>query len=63
MPNIETLTDAKTGEVVYPQTLVEAISDADGNPLTGKLPTYINDSTIQSIVSGHYVAERVEEMI
>ena len=60
MPNIETLTDAKTGEVVYPQTLVEAISDADGNPLTGKLPTYINDSTIQSIVSGHYVAERVE---
>lgn len=63
MPNIETLTDAKTGEVVYPQTLVEAISDADGNPLTGKFPTYIDDSTIQSIVSGHYVAERVEEMI
>lgn len=54
MAKIITLTDQKTDEVIYPQTVIDAIYDADGKGLREILDTAIAADTIQSIVNGTY---------
>ena len=54
MATISTLKDSKTGEVCYPQTIIDAVFDTDGSPLRDILESAIPESVIQSIVAGTY---------
>lgn len=54
MAKITTLTDQKTNEVIYPQTMIEAVHDADGKGLREILDEAIPAETIQAIVNGTY---------
>ena len=54
MAKITTLTDQKTDEVIYPQTMIEAVHDADGKSLREILDEAIPAETIQAIVNGTY---------
>lgn len=54
MAKITTLTDQKTDEVIYPQTVIDAIHDTDGKSLREILDTVISAETIQAIVNGTY---------
>ena len=48
------LTDQKTGEVIYPQTLIDAVHDGDGKGLREMLDETIPAATINAIVNGTY---------
>ena len=54
MAKITTLTDQKTNEVIYPQTLINAVYDSDGKGLREMLDETIPAATIQAIVNGTY---------
>lgn len=54
MAKITTLTDRKTDEVIYPQTVIDAIYDTDGKGLREILDTAISAETIRAIVNGTY---------
>lgn len=54
MAKITTLTDQKTGEVIYPQTLIDAVHDNDGKGLREMLDETIPAATINAIVNGTY---------
>ena len=54
MAKITTLTDQKTDEVIYPQTVIDAIHDTDGKGLREILNTTISAETIRAIVNGTY---------
>lgn len=54
MADITTLKDQDTGNIIYPQTLIDAVFDADGTGLREKLEAGIPNSVIQSIVDGTY---------
>jgi hypothetical protein len=54
MAKIITLTDQKTGEVIYPQTLIDAVHDNDGKGLREMLDETIPAATINAIVNGTY---------
>ena len=54
MAKITTLTDQKTDEVIYPQTVIDAIHDTDGKGLREILGTTISAETIQAMVNGTY---------
>lgn len=51
---IITLTDQKTDEVIYPQTVIDAVHDADGKGLREILDEAISEETIRAIVNGTY---------
>jgi hypothetical protein len=48
------LTDQKTGEVIYPQTIIDAVHDSDGRGLREMLDETIPAATIHAIVNGTY---------
>lgn len=54
MAKIITLTDQKTGEVIYPQTMIDGVHDTDGKGLREILNTTISADIIQAIVNGTY---------
>ena len=54
MAKITTLTDQKTDEVIYPQTVINAIHDTDGKGLREILDETIPAETIRAIVNGTY---------
>lgn len=54
MAKVTTLTDQKTNEVIYPQTVIEAIHDSDGKGLREILDEVIPADTIRAIVNGTY---------
>lgn len=54
MPKVTTLTDQKTNEVIYPQTVIDAVYDTDGKGLREILDTPISEDTIRAIVNGTY---------
>ena len=54
MAKVTTLTDQKTDEVIYPQTVIDAVRDTDGKGLREILETTISADTIRAIVNGTY---------
>lgn len=48
------LIDQKTGEVIYPQTIIDAVHDSDGRGLREMLDETIPAATIHAIVNGTY---------
>lgn len=54
MATVGTLKDQDTGDILYPQTIIDAVFDTDGTGLREKLESKIPDSIIQSIVNGTY---------
>lgn len=54
MAKMTTLIDQKTNEVIYPQTVINAIHDTDGKGLREMLDEAISAETIQAIVNGTY---------
>lgn len=54
MAKMTTLVDQKTNEVIYPQTLIDAVHDSDGKGLREMLDNTIPAATIQAIVNGTY---------
>lgn len=54
MAKVTTLTDQKTNEVIYPQTVIEAVHDTDGKGLREIMDETIPAETIQAIVNGTY---------
>lgn len=54
MATISTLKDQDTDDILYPQTMIDAIFDTDGTGLREKLESAIPNSIIQSIVNGTY---------
>lgn len=54
MAAISTLKDQDTDDILYPQTLIDAVFDIDGTGLREKLESSIPNSVIQSIVNGAY---------
>lgn len=54
MAKITTLTDQKTDEVIYPQTVINAIHDTDGKGLREILDETIPADIIRAIVNGTY---------
>lgn len=54
MATVSTLKDQDTEDVLYPQTIIDAIFDTDGSGLREKLESAIPNSVIQSIVNGTY---------
>lgn len=54
MATISTLKDHDTNDILYPQTMIDAVFDADGTGLREKLESAIPNSVIQSIVNGTY---------
>lgn len=56
MATVSTLKDQDTEDILYPQTIIDAIFDTDGSGLREKLESKIPDSVIRSIVNGTYSA-------
>lgn len=54
MAKVTTLTDQKTDEVIYPQTVIDAVHDTDGKGLREILDAAIPADTIRAIVNGTY---------
>lgn len=54
MATVSTLKDNDTNDVLYPQTIIDAVFDTDGTGLREKLESRIPDAVIQSIVNGIY---------
>lgn len=54
MATVSTLKDNDTDDILYPQTIIDAVFDADGTGLREKLESKIPNSVIQSIVNGTY---------
>lgn len=54
MATVSTLKDNDTDDILYPQTIIDAVFDTDGIGLREKLESKIPNSVIQSIVNGTY---------
>lgn len=54
MATVSTLKDHDTDDILYPQTIIDAVFDTDGTGLREALESKIPDSVIQSIVNGTY---------
>lgn len=54
MATVSTLKDQDTNDILYPQTIIDAVFDTDGAGLREKLESKIPNSVIQSIVNGTY---------
>lgn len=54
MATVSTLKDHDTDDILYPQTIIDAVFDTDGIGLREKLESKIPNSVIQSIVNGTY---------
>lgn len=54
MATVSTLKDQDTDDILYPQTIIDAVFDTDGSSLREKLESKIPNSVIQSIVNGTY---------
>lgn len=54
MATVSTLKDNDTDDILYPQTIIDAVFDTDGTGLREKLESRISDAVIQSIVNGTY---------
>ena len=54
MATVSTLKDNDTNDILYPQTIIDAVFDTDGTGLREKLESRIPDAVIQSIVNGTY---------
>lgn len=56
MATVSTLKDQDTDDILYPQTIIDAVFDTDGTGLREKLESKVPDSIIRSIVDGTYSA-------
>ena len=54
MAIVSTLKDNDTDDILYPQTIIDAVFDTDGTGLREKLESKIPNSVIQSIVNETY---------
>lgn len=54
MATVSTLKDQDTNDILYPQTIIDAVFDTDGTGLREKLESKIPDAVIRSIVNGTY---------
>lgn len=54
MATVSTLKDQDTDDILYPQTIIDAVFDIDGTGLREKLESKVPDSIIRSIVNGTY---------
>lgn len=54
MATVSTLKDQDTEDILYPQTIIDAVFDTDGTGLREALESKIPDAVIQSIVNGTY---------
>ena len=54
MATVSTLKDHDTDDILYPQTIIDAVFDTDGKGLREILNTTISADIIQAIVNGTY---------